>query len=125
MSVGFTDKKMVFKKDINPFISINSDFTPKYLLSILSSRYISYLYINSSTIATKDDFRQTTLGELRNIPIRKISLQDQQPFIDLVDQILVQKQQGLDSSENERKINEMVYQLYELTPEEIQIIEGK
>lgn len=125
LSVGFTDKKLVFKKDINPFIPTSKDFAAKYLLAILASRYISFLYINSSTIATKDDFRQTTLAELRSLPIKKITLKEQQPFIDIVDKILTAKQQGIDSSEYERKIDELVYQLYGITEEEKKIIEGK
>lgn len=125
LSVGFTNLKMVFKKDINPFIPTDNNYSTKYILAVLASKYISYLYVNSSTIATKDDFRQTTLTELRNIPIKRLSIESQQPFIDLVDFILEQKQRGEDSSAAERKIDELVYQLYELTPEEIALVEMK
>ena len=40
-----------------------------YLLGILNSELISYIYIGKSAIALKDDFRQTTLEELRELPI--------------------------------------------------------
>jgi hypothetical protein len=123
LSVGFTGKKLVFKKDINPFIPVNADFTAKYLLAILASRYISYLYINSSAIATKDDFRQTTLSELRNIPIKKLGINDQQPFIQLVDQILEAKKQGQDTAALEQQVDELVYGLYGITEEEKRVIE--
>lgn len=45
----------------------------------------------------------------------------------LVTQILAAKQRGpnADTSALERQIDEMVYELYELTPEEIAIVEGK
>jgi len=36
------------------------------------------VYINTSSIATKDDFRQTTLAELRSLPIPSISLQSRE-----------------------------------------------
>ena len=61
----------------------------------------------------------------------------QQPFITLVDQILTAKQQppsspfsngelsNADTSTLEKQIDEMVYKLYTLTPEEISIVEGK
>jgi len=49
----------------------------------------------------------------------------QQPFIDKVYQILSAKERGEDSSDLEREIDAMVYQLYELTAEEIAIVEGK
>lgn len=45
--------------------------------------------------------------------------------IELVEQILENKKQNIDTSDLERKIDEMVYKLYDLTPEEITIIEGK
>jgi hypothetical protein len=50
-----------------------------------------------------------------------------QPFITLVDQIPSAKQKDLnvDTSALERQIDKMVYALYELTQEEIEIVEGK
>jgi adenine-specific DNA-methyltransferase len=61
----------------------------------------------------------------------------QQPFITLVDQILYAKQnppsppfskggnKEADTSTLERQIDKMVYELYDLTPEEIEIVDGK
>jgi hypothetical protein len=66
----------VFKKDLNPFIITNKNFDTKYVLGLLNSKLFSWLYINSSSIATKDDFRQTTLSELRKLQIRKIDLKN-------------------------------------------------
>ncbi|HZV45830.1 MAG TPA: hypothetical protein VFG06_00610 [Thermodesulfovibrionales bacterium] len=62
---------------------------------------------------------------------------NQQPFITVVDQILTAKQQppsspfskgelkNTDTSAPERRIDDMVYALCGLTPEEIAIVEGK
>jgi len=123
LSVGFTERKMVFKKDINPFISINPDFPTKYLLAILASKYISYLYINSSTIATKDDFRQTTLAELRNIPIKITTPKVQKLFINIVDQILNLKLKNQNDLELEQQIDLMVYKIYILTFDEVLVVD--
>ena len=41
----------------------------------------------------------------------------------LVEKIIIQKQQGKESKDNEKKIDELVYKLYELTADEIKIIE--
>ena len=49
----------------------------------------------------------------------------QRLFIDKVYQILSAKERGEDSSDLEREIDAMVYQLYQLTAEEIAIVEGK
>jgi adenine-specific DNA-methyltransferase len=126
LTVGFTDKKIVFKKDINPFILKDKNFNTKYVLGILASKFISYLYINISSIALKDDFRQTTLTELRELLIPKISIEDQQPFITKVDEILAIKQTNptADTSALEREIDFMVYGLYGLSEGEIGIVEG-
>ena len=128
LSVGYCNEKLVFKKDVNPFICIdNENYSTKYLLGILASKLISYLYLNISSIATKDDFRQTTLSELRKLPIPRIDMEKQKPIISIVDKILDLKNNNIhsDTSVFESDIDQLVYQLYELTADEIQIIEGK
>jgi len=138
---AFTDEKIVFKKDINPFIlnSFNKDQT-YFLVGILNSKLFSYLYVNISSIATKDDFRQTTLAELRKIPIPKfddmankdryskilslvislIDLNKRLPSIkNAQEKTILQRQ--IDSTD--RRIDELVYELYGLTEQEIKIVE--
>jgi adenine-specific DNA-methyltransferase len=66
---------------------------------------------------------QILVNDVRNLPIRKISQLSQQPFITLVDKILVAKALGEETSEWKRRIEELVYQLYGLTEEEIAVIE--
>lgn len=126
LSVGFTKESLVFKKDINPFVPTDENFSAKFLLGIIASKFISFLYVKSSNIATKDDFRQTTLTELRNLPIPIIGKKDQQPLIALVDQILELKKEGKEdeAKELENEIDLLVYQLYDLKPDEIKIIKG-
>ena len=124
LSVAYTEEKLVFKKDINPFIPTNIQFPAKYLLGILASKFVSYLYVNSSVIATKDDFRQTTLTELRSLPIPHATEDQQTAIIILVQQILA----APDSPEVPRleaEIDRLVYALYNLTDEEIALVEGK
>ena len=57
------------------------------------------------------------------IPLHRTSKNEQQPFIALVDKILTAKQQGQDTTALESQINQMVYKLYDLTDNEIKIIE--
>ena len=90
----------------------------KYLCALLNSSVINYWYCNK--------YLMPTIGiyELHTIPIR-IS-ENQLPFIRLVDQILTTKKKDPsdDTSTLEKQIDEMVYALYNLTPEEIAIVEG-
>ena len=137
------DERMVFKKDINPFIIKNVDISPHFVLGVLNSRLVSYLYINTSSIATKDDFRQTTLAELRRLPIRVINFSDPSDkschdrMVGLVEQILSLHKQLLVAKTDQEKtvvqrqidatdkqIDALVYELYGLTKEEIKIVEG-
>ncbi|HET8860735.1 DUF7149 domain-containing protein [Marivirga sp.] len=126
LSVAYTNEAIVFKKDINPFILNNKNFSTKYVLGILASKFISYYYVNASSIALKDDFRQTTLSELREIPIPNLEPSDQKEIIKIVDQILEIKKENpeIDTTSLEQEIDQMVYELYGLTEEEIKIVEG-
>ena len=140
LMVAYTDQRLVFKKDINPFVITDAKWNIFFVLGILNSRLISYLYINSSTIATKDDFRQTTLAELRRIPIPYLTSEDarQNQMVALVDQMLeLHKQLASAKTDHDktviqrqidatdRQIDQLVYELYGLTEEEIKIVEGK
>ena len=57
--------------------------------------------------------------------IKKISLPDQQPFVFLVDETLEAKKKGIESSNIEKQIDELFYQIYDITPAEQKIIEGE
>ena len=69
---------------------------------------------------------------LKQLPIKNTTLTEQKPFIDLVDKILAITK-GSDYLENsakqakvrdyEKQIDQLVYKLYGLTPEEIKIVE--
>lgn len=89
LTVGYNEEKCVFKKDINPFIVTDGHLETKYVLALLASKLISFLYVRTSSIATKDDFRQTTLSELRQLPILLIPAERQEHFIALVDKMLI------------------------------------
>jgi len=121
LTVGYTDDKIVFKKDINPFIPIDERFPAKYLLGIMASKLVSYIYVNFSTIATKDDFRQTTLAELRSLPIPIATKREKTKIIELVDKILADPDH-LDARHFEDEIDQLIYRLYRLTEDEIDVV---
>ena len=66
----------------------NTDiFSYKYILAILCSSLIKKWWL-SRFFDNKDLFPKIKGGQLKEIPIRDISLSEQQPFIDLADQML-------------------------------------
>ncbi|MBE0426382.1 MAG: Eco57I restriction-modification methylase domain-containing protein [Nitrospirae bacterium] len=117
-------------------ISLNGEFTVdsssfavsediNYLAAILNSKIILFYIKLGSVIWGKDGIKWFG-NHFDNIPIPNISRKEQQPLISLVDQILAAKQKdpNADTSALEREIDKMVYDLYGLTPEEIEIVEG-
>jgi len=138
----YVNDRLLFKKDINPFIITDPARNPYFVLGILNSKLMSYLYVNTSSIATKDDFRQTTLAEIRKLPIRTIDFDNQddiarhdkmvklvERMLDLHKQLAAAKvpgektriQRQIDATD--KQIDNLVYDLYNLTNEEIEIIE--
>ncbi len=63
---------------------------------------------------------------ISQIPILEATPKQQAPIVKLVDQILAAKRADPQAnvSEWERQIDRLVYQLYELTPAEIAVVEG-
>jgi adenine-specific DNA-methyltransferase len=106
--------------------SINEGISNKYLLALLNSRLFDY-YIKKLLITNKQAFPQILMTDLGNLPILIVDAKSQQPFITFVDQILSAKKKdpNTDTFALEKQIDEMVYSLYGLTPEEIAIIERR
>jgi len=72
-------------------------------------------------------YYQFQAPQLRVIPIPHANTQQQKSIETLVDQILSVKKKNpnADTSNIEKKIDEMVYKLYGLAPDEIAVVEGK
>ena len=104
----------------------NSNYSLKYLLAILNSIVINFVY--SKTYIGW----QITIPAIKSLPIPKIPPEAQKPFIALVDKILeITSQENYDpknppikQKELEKKIDEMVYELYGLGEEEIEVVRG-
>ncbi len=96
----------------------------KYIVSVVNSKVIDFYFL---TIATevRGATRRYTKQYVEQMPIPKIPHEQQQPFIELVEKILLDKKAGRDTKELEEKIDQLVYKLYELSEEEINIVEGK
>ena len=135
----YSEMELVTKKDINPFILTNDKWNSFFVLGILNSKLISFLYINTSSIATKDDFRQTTLAELRRLPILVFDQNStlHQKLITLVVNMLDLHKKIIIADLPEEKerlerfiqttdaqIDRLVYELFGLTDDEIKIVEG-
>lgn len=97
----------------------------KYILGLLNSKlYYVWLYNKGKRKGDSLELYQKPLSE---IPIKQASFAQQQPIISLVDKILAAKQVDpeTDTSEWERQIDKLVYDLYGLDDTERKLIEGE
>ncbi|OQX73690.1 MAG: hypothetical protein B6D61_12260 [Bacteroidetes bacterium 4484_249] len=69
-------------------VNINSDLSLKYTLTILNSALIGWYHNNTSPKAKKGLFPKILVNDVRNIPIKEISQEAQQPFIEKADKML-------------------------------------
>ncbi|MDO9576825.1 MAG: Eco57I restriction-modification methylase domain-containing protein [Candidatus Cloacimonadales bacterium] len=95
----------------------------KYLLAVLNTKIGEYAlktFYSPFLGKTVSEFKKEWVQLL---PIPKISKTIQKLFIELVDQILLAKKAGKDTQKLEDQINLMVYKLYELTYEDVKIID--
>jgi len=135
---GLTADKWAFSYDSkkyylpsNGYILTSETISLKYILALLNSRLMEFYFsfIGIMTAGGAYTLKRETLWEF---PIKNISLLQQKPFVELVEKILnVTKADGYlaDSTkqakvrEYEKQIDQLVYELYGLTPKEIEIIE--
>ncbi len=93
----------------------------RYLLGVMNSKYVTLLLRN-----LRGGDYHIYPEHVRNIPIPTASTEDQQKIIALVDEILAAKKSNpaADTSALEAEIDEKVFDLYNLTPEEREIVKG-
>ncbi len=128
--VGCLDINKIYALDtclVSDINTHNKKFTLKYILALINSSTLNYWYRRKFILPTVSGY------ELEQLPLKEITTEKQQQFIEIVDKILsVTKSsdyltnpakqaevQGLES-----RIDQMVYRLYDLTPEEIKIVEA-
>ncbi|EIJ2292148.1 class I SAM-dependent DNA methyltransferase [Campylobacter coli] len=125
----YLDTKLNFYAEATSFILTGENL--KYLIAFLNNDFVAFIF--------KTFYAGGNLGEngfrykkafLEKLPIPKINSKNQKladELINLVDEILKAKEQNKNANtqELENKINSLVYKLYNLTEDEIKIIENK
>lgn len=126
---SFILEKEYILLDSMAFMVANSKNELKYLLGFLNSSLIFYYFKNIGHLYSDKGFLLSN-QYVEKFPILKIHSKNQKiadELINLVDEILKAKEQdkNANTQELENKINSLVYKLYNLTEEEIKIIENK
>jgi hypothetical protein len=116
-----------FLNDRNSMNIINFKESPECILGILNSRLTSFWFVHKFGKMQRNTFPQFKINELAKFPLPKDRQEKQEEITKLVKQILAAKKNNpaADTADLERQIDQMVYELYGLTPGEIAIVEGK
>jgi len=120
----FTDRDFVTSQLLQ-IVKPHNGSQAKALLAILNSALIAY-YFKKKYNRQDKTFPEIRIYELSSLPVPKIVASNvARDITRLVDETLNAKQRGAetDTSALEREIDQLVYALYGLTPEEIQIVE--
>ncbi|EAK9923074.1 class I SAM-dependent DNA methyltransferase [Campylobacter coli] len=105
-------------------------FSLKYILAFMNSNCYKWLITLKTNLIQTGSYAYGAKDKIERLPIPKINSKNEKlanELINLVDEILKAKEQdkNVNTQELENKINSIVYKLYNLTEEEIKIIEGK
>lgn len=105
------------------FVVIQSErINLKYLTGLLNSKLVAFWLRKKGKM--QGNAYQLDKEPLLEIPIYKPTDTAANKIAALVDKIIAQKEQGKNSKDNETKIDELVYKLYDLTAEEILVVEN-
>jgi hypothetical protein len=102
------------------------EFQEKYLLAILNSKLSEFLYSNIAQEKGRV-FAQVKPQNVRQLLIKNISADLQLPIVNLVDRILAEKNINLkaDTTSLEAEVDKLIYKIFDLTNEEITLIESR
>jgi tRNA1(Val) A37 N6-methylase TrmN6 len=125
LKAAYDDRQLYNKESINNIIlKDDSNVSIKYVLGIINSKLLNWFY---ATQFTNNSNLTVNLSKkyLSQIPVKMPSKSEETDFVKIVNAILRRKMENQETAELERQIDAEVYRLYELTNEEIGIVEGK
>jgi hypothetical protein len=130
-SAGYQEDSAYFGLSSNVIISQDGEYKLKYLLALLNSHFARYWFHKYGK--KRGVGVDIGVSKLREFPVKKSGHDRQKEFVNVIDKILAITKDD-DYLENlakqakvhqyEKEIDQLVYQLYGLTPQEIKIVEG-
>ncbi|MCX7044516.1 MAG: N-6 DNA methylase [Candidatus Sumerlaeota bacterium] len=143
LSATFTDEVFVHNPSVLAVLPRYTSISPKFAVGILNSRLLSLVFSQVAPKAEKGLFPKIIITDAKRLPFPAMNLEDKATkvrhdrMVSLVDQMLSAKRHlaaaksdgdkdfyGAKCAALDRQIDALVYELYGLTPEEIQIVEG-
>ena len=117
------DGSVTLQSIYNLVLPNNDVNTLKFILGLLNSKLYNFIYHKAS--GDKQTFQRIILENIKQLPIPNIVKSEQDKIVKFVNQILHLKQVDIDTNttEIEKQIDTIVYNLFNLTPDEIELIE--
>lgn len=109
----------------------NNKYCLKFIISVINSKLLNYYY-RITSLELGRPMAQTDIDTIEQLPIHETNLKDQKIYSDIVDKILTititdgyikNKSLHLEVLNHSKKLDQMIYSLYGLTPKEIEIVE--
>ncbi len=122
----YADKGIYYEQTIHSCYITDKRVKTKYVLGLFNSALFKFYYQKTNSQGG-DIFPQIRISSVEKLPIKLADSKTQETIETLVNQILAKKSEdnSADTSELEKEINQIVYELYGLSEEEIGIIEGE
>ena len=119
------DVNQIFQTDGLYVMASNGKYSNKLLVGVLNSKLLTYFY-RLLSMEVKRTLAQIKPTILKDLPVKFDNEKILRQIESIVDQIITEKKSNPDADTTvlEKEIDQMVYQLYELTEEEIKIVEG-
>ncbi len=126
-------KGIYYEQTIHSAHVSDKRFETKYVLGLFNSMLFKFYYQKTNSQGG-NIFPQVRISSVENLPIKLTDNITQEKIVKLVDQIIsiTKDSDYLDNPDKqarvsalERQIDKMIYALYDLTPEEIEIVEGQ
>ena len=115
----YNDPSVIIVKD-------SDQYSLEVVLAILNSKLATFYHFNHSPKATKGSFPKILVQDIKDFPLPSVPNEIQGTIVQIVTSILSAKKMNLlsDTTAKEHEIDQLVYELYGLTEEEIAIVEG-
>ncbi len=138
----FTDEEFLTNQSVQSLVARDAFPDLRAILGILNSRLLSWYFCQINLVARRDDFPKTIIKQTRELPFPKIDPVDKRAraahdqLVTHVERMLklhvdlataksptAQTHLQRDIVATDRAIDQLVYQIYALTPEEIALVE--
>ncbi len=143
LNATLDNRQFIVRDNLYTIVSKNPSCDLKYILGLLNSSFLNWYYQNILNPEKGEALAQVKRGHIANLPIKTIDpshkneIESEKEIITLVEQLLELnikiKNENLESNISpiksrieycESRINEIVYLLYGLTKDEINILNG-